>query len=82
MRAPWQQSRTRQARGYGSEHDRLRRIVLGEEPVCRLCGETEALTLDHIIPLSQGGQTVRENLRTLCKACQQRKAGREGRAAQ
>ena len=38
--------------------------------------------LDHITPLSRGGQTVRENLRRLCRRCNQAKAGREGAAAQ
>lgn len=72
---------SRQARGYGREHEALRRIVLAEEPACRTCGETEALTLDHIIPLSQGGQTIRANAQTLCRRCQHRKASQEGRAA-
>jgi hypothetical protein len=40
-----------------------------------LCGRSPAthagvtLHLDHIVPYTNGGETVRENLRTLCKEC-------------
>lgn len=40
---------------------------------CVLCGRTAddgvKLHIDHIIPVSKGGKTVRENLRTLCEDC-------------
>lgn len=40
---------------------------------CQLCGATQAdgakLHVDHIIPVSKGGKTVPENLRTLCEEC-------------
>lgn len=39
-------------------------------------------TVDHIIPKSLGGTNERSNLRGLCAMHQQRKASREGRAAQ
>ena len=42
---------------------------------CLLCGTSPALNLgcelhiDHIIPWSHGGETIEENLRTLCSTC-------------
>ena len=58
--------------------DRLRLKVLDRDAFrCVLCGRSPAtergvvLHLDHIIPFSRGGQTVFENLRTLCENCNQ-----------
>lgn len=36
---------------------------------CVICHTNENLTIDHIIPVSQGGKDDIENLRTLCFAC-------------
>jgi len=40
---------------------------------CRMCGASAAagatLHIDHIVPVSLGGQTVPENLQTLCDSC-------------
>lgn len=40
---------------------------------CCLCGRSAndgvRLHIDHIVPVSKGGKTVRENLRTLCQDC-------------
>ncbi len=40
---------------------------------CRNCGSTFALELDHIKPFAAGGKTTVENLRLLCRNCNQRK---------
>jgi hypothetical protein len=42
--------------------------------ICQICGATENLSFDHIIPVSQGGTTVRHNLAILCKPCNELKA--------
>lgn len=45
--------------------------------MCRYCGETdEPLELDHIIPVSQGGQDTHDNLVTACRTCNRNKGGR------
>lgn len=72
---------TRQQRGYDHRHEFLRRRVLREEIWCRACRLRRAVISDHIVPLSQGGKTVRSNLQGLCARCSNTKSGREGQAA-
>ena len=55
---------------------RLRYKVLKRDNFkCVICGRSPAknpdieLQVDHIIPYSKGGETVIENLRTLCSEC-------------
>lgn len=40
---------------------------------CVYCGSTESLTLDHIVPWSDGGPDTEANLQTLCRRCNARK---------
>lgn len=44
-----------------------------DEFACVICGETDDLTLDHIVPYSHGGDDVPDNLRTLCRRCNTRR---------
>lgn len=60
---------------------KLRYQVLREDGFkCQICGrgaaDGEMLEVDHIVPVSKGGLTVRENLRTLCHTCNQGKKDR------
>lgn len=44
--------------------------------VCYYCGRKvnpSELTMDHVIPLSKGGRSVRENLVPACKECNNKK---------
>ncbi len=43
---------------------------------CLICNSREQLTIDHIIPLSEGGTNDDHNLRTLCYPCNIRKANK------
>ncbi|MBC8045047.1 MAG: HNH endonuclease [Rhizobacter sp.] len=44
---------------------------------CQYCGRTDlVLTLDHVIPKSQGGSDTWENLITACTKCNNKKANR------
>lgn len=36
---------------------------------CVNCGSKDNLQVDHIVPFEAGGRTVKENLQTLCRAC-------------
>ena len=56
--------------------DRLRfRVFYRDGMTCRVCGKSRAkyhdleLVVDHIFPWSKGGETVFENLQTLCQPC-------------
>ena len=43
---------------------------------CYYCGQKTApsgLTMDHIVPLARGGKSVKHNLVTTCKACNNKK---------
>jgi 5-methylcytosine-specific restriction endonuclease McrA len=40
---------------------------------CAGCGTAEAITVDHIVPLSKGGHNVDVNLQPLCICCNRRK---------
>ena len=42
---------------------------------CRKCSSTEYLQVDHIVPVSKGGQTVMSNLWTLCDRCHSKRPG-------
>jgi hypothetical protein len=55
---------------------RLRFIVMKRDSFkCKMCGKSPAtdssiiLHVDHIIPYSKGGETIPENLQTLCSKC-------------
>ena len=40
---------------------------------CQLCGSQELLELDHIIPISKGGEDKEDNYQTLCQSCNRKK---------
>lgn len=44
---------------------------------CVMCGSTDGLELDHIIPYFEGGSTTEANLQWLCKSCHQMKSNSE-----
>jgi 5-methylcytosine-specific restriction endonuclease McrA len=64
-------------------HRRLRTALLPHAigRPCPLCGTTITTTnaeLDHIIPRSRGGQSVRENVRIACHDCNHKRGSRDG----
>ena len=44
---------------------------------CAYCGSTEDLTLDHIVPLSQGGPHSFDNLCVACRSCNASKGAKK-----
>jgi hypothetical protein len=60
----------------------LRQLVLdrskGNCEYCRILARvaTESMEVDHVLPISQGGLTVAENLASACHGCNQRKRDR------
>jgi 5-methylcytosine-specific restriction protein A len=68
--------KTRQQRGYGKEHERIRAELMRDVVYCQECSKrTDArrFTLgthaDHIIPLAKGGTCSRSNYQLLCAPC-------------
>lgn len=55
-------------RRYRKEFTPLQRREWTDDKCC-WCGSTENLTLDHIIPIFDGGEPVRSNAQTLCHPC-------------
>jgi hypothetical protein len=51
------------------------KILIRDACICKMCGDSPAknpdavLHVDHIVPWSKGGETVEENLQTLCAVC-------------
>ena len=43
---------------------------------CTNCGSSEDLTMDHIIPISKGGQHTRTNIGVLCRSCNSSKGSK------
>lgn len=61
-----------------------RNIFARDHNQCQYCGKkfaTTDLTLDHIVPRSQGGQSTWENIVCACLNCNIRKGGRTPREA-
>lgn len=54
-------------------------VFIRDHYVCQYCGirfPKQQLTLDHVIPIVQGGGKTWENIVSACKICNQRKGGR------
>ena len=64
----------RKKRARSQMTDKLRYEILKRDGFrCKLCGRTAddgvKLHVDHIVPVAKGGETVPDNLRTLCEDC-------------
>ncbi len=54
-------------------------IYIRDGHKCQYCGEKfnpKSLTLDHVVPVVQGGEKTWENIVTACVPCNQKKGGR------
>jgi 5-methylcytosine-specific restriction protein A len=64
---------SRQSRGYGAAHDRMRALLIRTVVTCEECerhGRVTAGTIaDHIKPLAKGGTGERSNYQLLYQAC-------------
>lgn len=72
-----------QARGYGSDWQRVSREQRRREPQCRHCGwpgsPENPLQADHIVPKEEAGRNDPSNLQTLCRDCHNRKSAADRR---
>jgi hypothetical protein len=51
----------------------LRTEILNRDRCCVLCGSEDDLQIDHIVPVSKGGRSKKDNLQVLCGPCNQNK---------
>lgn len=60
--------------GYFPLNNSIRqRIYARDGRVCRQCGATHGLSIDHITPITKGGNSNDDNLQVLCLICNARK---------
>lgn len=89
-RGTWSDPRrgTRHQRGYGTNWERERKVVLARDGgLCQPClrrGHTTpgCNTVDHIVPKARGGTDDRRNLQCICSgpsSCHQKKTQAESR---
>jgi hypothetical protein len=57
-----------------SRRQSLRKVIFRRDKKCSNCGSAHALELDHRYPKAMGGAETPENLRLLCRNCNQRAA--------
>lgn len=83
-RKPWQHNgKSRQERGYGVAHDRMREHLLRNVILCEECQRkdpprvTPGYIADHVIPLAKGGTGDRSNYELLCRDCADEKDARD-----
>ncbi len=51
-------------------------IQIRDNHTCQYCGAKNQLTLDHVMPVSRGGQSTWENVVTACSPCNSRKGNK------
>lgn len=67
--------KTRQQRGYGREHERIRAELMRTVILCQHCKlktppkTTVGCVADHVVPLAKGGTGDRSNYQLLCRPC-------------
>ena len=58
---------------YTARKDIRLMIFQRDGKVCKPCGSTTNLTLDHIIPVAKGGEDSPGNMQVLCRSCNSKK---------
>lgn len=66
--------RKRRVNSQFSKAQQRREVFAKANNKCQNCGSHHALEIDHIIPQAKGGSSETENLRVLCRHCNQRAA--------
>ena len=54
------------------------RILIRDSYCCQYCGEENATTVDHVIPISRGGTDEPDNLVACCSRCNYQKKDKVG----
>jgi 5-methylcytosine-specific restriction protein A len=59
----------RQSKSHVITRAKRKAILQRDRKRCTQCGNTEKLTVDHLLPICEGGKNDSWNLTTLCHAC-------------
>ena len=59
----------RRANGYTSKKEIRQHVIDTYGDSCLCCGSGDDLQIDHIVPVSMGGENNIDNLQPLCKGC-------------
>lgn len=54
-------------------HEDLWRIYNKQNGCCAACKKEKRLTIDHIVPVADGGSNLSKNIQLLCRSCNSRK---------
>lgn len=68
--------RARLAAAEGTITARDIRLLFSLYPVCLCCGAIDNLTIDHVVPITKGGDNSLHNAQTLCHRCNSSKRDR------
>jgi len=52
----------------------LKTYIMERDGSCLRCGSDEDLTIDHVTPVSAGGENTHDNLQVLCRICNSKKS--------
>lgn len=65
----------REKAGFGDRYvDQVtKNLIMLRDVDCVFCGSSENLEIDHIVPVSKGGDSEPENLQVLCRSCNRSK---------
>jgi hypothetical protein len=53
-----------------------RKVFKRDGKICKHCGVSKNLTLDHIFPVSKGGEDTMKNIQVLCRSCNSKKSNK------
>lgn len=74
-----QWKREKEFRRRRSGTSKLKKKLISEQgSICEDCGQEAAVMLHHIIPVSEGGKTKRNNVALLCQDCHKKRHGGRG----
>ena len=62
-------TRTDEHRSRSRSWRALSALLREASPFCERCGSTDDLTVDHVVPLSLGGEELHGPMRVLCRPC-------------
>ena len=77
MQLNYKSKQQRQRDRWEGKRNRIAPLIVDHDGgMCKECGSTNNLTVDHINPIARGGSNDISNLQILCGSCNSRKGGK------